>query len=196
MTRLALSHWILIGCSDKWGPQKMHVNISSLATISNSYHFDGYCHCSHWDPITAAQPQIPAASFWAQKSGCDEIEGCQRILELFQEYRKLCHQKRLDWNALYNQEMKHISSSFAAIEYILETKTLPGCTTFVECWRVPTSNRICLLLDFFLGSHVFNKSWILASLFDGNLISMWYIVRVQMIPKMIEMLKGPPFRWL
>ena len=69
MTRLALSHWKLIWCLGKQGPQTMHVNIigkSSLAIIPISYHSDGHCHCSYWDPSTAAQPHVPEASVWAQ----------------------------------------------------------------------------------------------------------------------------------
>ena len=72
----------------------------------------------------------------------------------------------------FNQVMKYISTSLAAVEYILEQKALPGHTTFVAYWKVLTSDRICLLLAFLLGSHVFNNSWILASLSDGNLIFM------------------------
>ena len=66
----------------------------------------------------------------------------------------------------------------AAVKYVLETKDLPGYTTFVACWRVPTSNRICLLLAFFLGSQVFNNSWILASLSGSNLISMQLVAKI------------------
>ena len=109
MTRLALSHWKFIWCWDKQGPQTMHVNIiigtSSLAIIPILYHSGGHYHCSHWDPSTAAQPHVPEASVWAQKSGCDKIEGCWRILRLFHDCRKTCHQNRSDWNGLFNWVM-------------------------------------------------------------------------------------------
>ena len=85
--------------------------------------------------------------------------------------------------------MKYIFSSLAAVEYILATKALPGRTTFVACWRVSTSDRICLFLAFFLGSHVFNNSWILASLSDGSLISMWLMSKI--IPRKDRDVEGP-----
>ena len=85
--------------------------------------------------------------------------------------------------------MKYISTSLVAVEYIVEQKALPGHTTFVAYWKVPTSDRICLLLAFLLRSHVFNNSWILASLSDGNLISMQLVSRKSL--RRIEMLKGP-----
>ena len=36
MTRLALSHWKLICCLDKWGPQTMHVNIIGTSSLALS----------------------------------------------------------------------------------------------------------------------------------------------------------------
>ena len=96
---------------------------------------------------------------------------------------------RSDQNALFNQVMKYISTSLAAVKYILEPKALPGHTTFVACWKVPTSDRICLLFAFLLGSHVFNNFWILASLSDSNLISMQLVSKI--IAKKDRDVEGP-----
>ena len=67
--------------------------------------------------------------------------------------------------------MKCIFGSLAAIEYIAVTKALPGRTTFVVWWRVPTSNRICCFVAF-LCSHVVKSCLILATLSTGGLSSM------------------------
>ena len=67
--------------------------------------------------------------------------------------------------------MKCIFGSLAAIEYIAVTKALPGRTTFVVWWRVPTSDRICCFVVFF-GHHVVKSCLILASLSTGSLVSM------------------------
>ena len=51
------------------------------------------------------------------------------------------------------------------------------------------SDIIYLLLAFFLGSHVFNNSWILASLSGGNLISMRLVSKI--MPKKDSDVEGP-----
>ena len=112
------------------------------------------------------------------------------MLRPFQDCRKAYYQNKSDRNALFSRVMKYILSSLAAVEYILETKALPGCTTLVACWRVPTSDRICLFLAFFLGSHIFNNSWILASLSDGIALSPCGLCP-KLYPGRLAMLKGP-----
>ena len=61
---------------------------------------------------------------------------------------------------------------------MFETRDLLACITFMVCWRVSTSDRICLLLAFILGSHVFNNSGIIASLYGGNLIFMQLVSKI------------------
>ena len=112
-----------------------------------------------------------------------------KMLKPFQDCRKACHQNKSDRNALFSRVMKYILSSLAAVEYILETKALPGLTTLVACWRVPTSDKICFFLAFFLRSHVFINSWILASLYYGSLISMRFVSKI--IPRKDSDVEGP-----
>ena len=81
------------------------IGTSSLAIISILYHSGGHCHCNHWDPSTAAQPHVPDASVWTQKSGCDETDRCQRMLKPFHDCRNAYHQNKSDLNALFSLVM-------------------------------------------------------------------------------------------
>ena len=111
------------------------------------------------------------------------------MLQPFQDWKKVCHHSRSDWNDLFSRVIKCILRNLAAVEYILATKALPGRITFVAWWRVPTSDNICLFVAFFLGSHVV-KSWlILVTLSVGSLISMHLVSNI--IPKKDNDVVGP-----
>ena len=60
---------------------------------------------------------------------------------------------------------------------------------FVACWRVPTSDKICLFLAFFLRSHVVNSCCILVSLSFGSIISILSVSN--MIPRNDKDVEGP-----
>lgn len=90
---------------------------------------------------------------------------------------------------LRNLVIKCILRSLDADVYIRDTKALPGLTTFVACWRVPTSDSMSLFEAFFFGSQVWSNACILVSLSDGSLISIWSVSSI--IPRNDSDVEGP-----
>lgn len=165
------------------------IEISSFAMMPLLAHSRGHCHCSHWESRSAVHPHDPEASVWPMKSGDVQRAGWRRMLSPFQDYRKMCHQSRSDWNAAFSLVKKCICWSFAVNAYISETNVPPALTTLVVCWRVPNNDNISHLVAFHFNSQAFITFCVLESLYSGNLISIQLIYN--MIPKNDKVVMGP-----
>ena len=100
-----------------------------------------------------------------------------------------CHHLKSERKSCDSRVKNDKRLSFAASPYILDTKLLPGFTTFVACCNKPTRDSISLFVALCLCSQLDSRLQILWSFSPGRQASILLVSRV--MPRKVRQSDGP-----